>query len=118
LLQYHNEGDYWFADLDQIFVRYVSGGTSYGYDLSKWPASFLNYVAAHFANEIVRKVSGGDRDTIAEVRQMLKDNKLTATSNDAWNQPTAFPAQGSWVRSRRSGRRSDSDGGNRGSLLG
>src|SRR5688572_27983577 len=34
---YEDEAAYWYADLDTIWVRYVSSDTSWGMDLSLWP---------------------------------------------------------------------------------
>jgi hypothetical protein len=117
LTHYHHDGNEWYSDLDAIYVRYVSNHADWGSDLSSWPAAFLNYVAAHFANEIVDDLTG-DQKTIERVMQVLDKNEKEAKSLDAWNQPTAFPASGNWSRSRRRGSRSRSDLGNRGSLLG
>jgi len=118
LTHYEHEGDYWYADLDAIYVRYVSDGVDYGYNIGAWPGTFFNYVAAYFANEIADKVTGGDAKTMASVAKILKENKLDAKSKDAWNQPTAFPPSGSWVSSRRRGSRVNNDYGNTGSLIG
>jgi len=118
LTHYHHEGDYWYSDLNAIYVRYVSDGVDFGNNIGAWPGTFFNYVAAYFANEIVDKLSGGDAKTMASVVKRLDDNKLTAKSKDAWNQPTAFPAPGNWVSSRSRGSRVNNDYGNRGSLIG
>ena len=34
LTQYADEGGFWFADLDTLYVKYVSDDDQYGYDLS------------------------------------------------------------------------------------
>jgi len=119
LTRYHHENDEWYADLDILYVRYVSNATTYGYDLSLWPTSFFRYVAAAFAWEIVDKLTG-DQETIDNVEKRLDKNKSKAKNRDAWNQPQAFPATGLWVSSRQSGRGTNSwrDRGNRNSLLG
>lgn len=118
LTHYLHENNYWYADIDQIYVRYVSNNTSYGYDLSLWPASFMRYVAAYFASEIVGKLSGGNTETIDDVEKILTKNKRKAKGKDAWNQPAQFPAPGSWVTSRARYRGETLDRGNRNRLIG
>ena len=118
LTRYTHENDYWYADIDEIYVKYISNHTDYGYNLGLWPKSFQNYVSAYFANEIVGKLTGGNTETIAEVEERLEKNRLKAKNRDAWNQPQQFPAPGSWVSSRGRYRGETLDRGNRGSLLG
>ena len=118
LLRYAHENGYWYSDLDTLYVKFVSNAVDYGYDLSIWPQSFSNYVSAHFANEIVDKLSGGNEQTVARVERHLKDNKANAKNRDAMNQPQLFPAPGNWVRSRSRLRGDNRDRGNRGSLIG
>jgi len=118
LTRYVHENNYWYADIDELYVRYISNDGAYGNDLSLWPATFADFVAAHFAKEIVNKLTGGNRETIQEVREIYRENKLAAKGKDAWNQPTAFPAPGNWSTSRGRSRGVASDRGNRGSLLG
>lgn len=116
LLQYTDELDYWYAGLDTIYVRYVSNDSSYGQDMSKWPVTFTEYVAAFFASEIIIKVST-DKERYDLVMKELKRRKRDALNKDAMNDPTTFPARGSWS-SARGGSGGRRDGGNRGSLIG
>jgi hypothetical protein len=116
LLQYVDELDYWYAYLDTIYVRYVSNDSSYGQDMSKWPITFAQYVAAYFASEVIIKISS-DKERYQLVMNELRRRKRDALNKDAMNDPTTFPAKGSWVRARdHYGWRRD--GGNSGSLIG
>lgn len=116
LTRYVDEADYWYSDLDEIYVRYVSNDSSYGNDLSLWPATFSDYVAAHFASKIIMKLTSDEkkRDTVInwEERQLKKAKNKSAMAG-----PQKFPAPGEWVtsRNRLKGRR---DRGNRGQLIG
>jgi hypothetical protein len=124
LTRYTYEGGYWYADLDQIYVRYVSNDENYGADLSKWPKSFTEFVAAHFASLVVLKISND------EARQRLFINPerpehsvrgralLKAKSRCAMTGPTQFPAQGQWSASRRRGMTWRDGGSNSGNLTG
>lgn len=112
LLQYTDEVGFWFADLDTIFVQYVSNDASYGNDLSLWPETFKEFVQAHLASKIVMSLTQ-DKAKTAEVRDERKRLLKEALNKDAQANPTQFMPQGTWVSSRRSGslRR---DGGSRG----
>ena len=122
LLEYADEMGYWFANIEPLYVKFVSNGAQYGSDLSLWPASFCDYAGAYFASRIISKLSG---DKASQHQALfgqngkggILDRTLSlAKSKAAMTQPTQFPAQGSWTSSRRGGR--PSDRGNRGQLIG
>ena len=113
LLAYADELAFWYAELDTIYVKFVSDDSNYGGDLAKWPATFHDYVAAHFASKIITKTSAskeriaflmgnpGDLDG-GELGRRMK----IAKSRAAMTQPAQFPAQGGWTSSRQ-GRRGE-----------
>ena len=123
LLAYADELAFWYADLDTIYVKFVSDDENYGSDLAKWPATFCDYAAAYFASKIIGKL-GGDKDLITflmgppgdmdggELGRRLK----IAKSRAAMTQPAQFAAQGGWT-SARQGRRTG-DRGSRSRLIG
>jgi hypothetical protein len=124
LTRYIDETGYWYSELDTIYVRYVSNDAAYGGDLSKWPRSFQDFVAAYFASKIVTKISNDEQrhqmiSNPANPRNSILGRALLeAKSRCAMANPTAFPAPGRWsgARVRGSGTR---DGGNTsGSLIG
>jgi hypothetical protein len=117
LTQYVDEAGFWYADLDTLYVRHVSNDANYGMDMNKWPETFREYVECHFATKVVRKLTGSaekEADLIKKCEELLK----LAKSKSAMAEPTKFPAQGSWARSRRGSGPSRIDRGNRGSLIG
>jgi len=117
LLEYREEANFWYADLDIIFVRFVSQDTSYGFDLSLWPASFTEFVKAHFASKVSPTVTtsvGETKDSMQYRALMLKHAKSLAAMADG----ATFPAQGSWTRARQASGRGWRDRGNTGSLIG
>lgn len=122
LLDYADEVGYWFANVDQFFVRYVSKATTFGMDLARWPASFTDYVKAYFASRIIRKLPGGSErvDDITHPRTgVLARALLIAKNKDAMAGPATFPTRGSWVLARHSGaNRTNRDGGNPHQLIG
>jgi hypothetical protein len=115
LIQYKDEAGFWYADITPIYVRYVSNDSGFGGDMSKWPGTFDQFVAAFFASEIIFKLTA-DKERVALVERALKLRKRDALNKDAMNDPTTFPARGSWSSARGGGYRRD--GGNRGSLIG
>lgn len=119
LLNYSDEAGYWFADLDDIYVRYVSDHADFGSDLSLWPANFTQYVKTYFAGRIVLKITGDKTlaDAILKRNGLLDKALKDARSSDAQGDPTKFPPTGSWNRARQGGY-SGNDGGNPGNLIG
>lgn len=125
LNQYADEMNYWFADIDPLYVKIVSNDETYGGDLSLWPASFVEHAAAHGAAKIIGKLAGDKSEQKRELfgppgrsRDGLFERSLNEAKNAAaLTQPTQIPAQGSWSRAR-AGRRGWRDGGSRGNLTG
>lgn len=116
ITRYVDETGYWYSDVDEIYVRYVSNDSTYGGDLSLYPATYTDFVAAHFASKIIMKLTSDEnkRDSVLK----WEDKKLKIAKNkDAMAGPQKFPAPGNFVssRSRLGGRR---DRGSRGRLIG
>lgn len=114
LRQYDPENGYWYADYETIYIRYVSNDSEYGKDYSKWSKLFESMTACHMAYQlaIALNKSGSDLDRLD--REMRR-YQIEAKNIDAMEDPTKFPPQGSWARSRRGPGRGDS---NRGPLIG
>jgi hypothetical protein len=103
LMHMQDEAGVWYADVTPLYVEYVSNGTSYGMNLSKWPETFTDYVSIRLARLICRRITSSD----SKYDEMRKDEikALTvARANDAMNQPPGMPPQGTWVVSRSAGR--------------
>lgn len=109
--RYKDEADFWFADLDIIYIRYVSNDNSYGYDFAKWPKSFVKFVEAYLAFEARMRLLQSESKR-RQVEQEFKDAKTSAMSKDAMNNGVVFPPEGAWAGARRQGRR-NSRWGNR-----
>lgn len=115
LLNYQDEGAYWYADLDTIYVRYVDSGTSFGSDYSKWPANFTRYVESWLAARVCMTLTQNQnkRDGLERDAEVWLTK---AKSTDAMDEPTQFLPQGSWTRSRHG--RGTGDRGKRSRLIG
>lgn len=114
LLQYTQEAGFWFADVEPLYVGYVSNGASYGGDYSLWPAEFVSYVEAYLAYKVCTRITQ-DETKFDKLYKLQKKLLTDAASSDAMEGPTVFPPPGSWVASRGRGRR---ERGNRNSLIG
>lgn len=116
LTDYVDEAQFWYADLDTIYVRYVSDDTDYGMDYSKWPDDFARYVEAWFGLQIHDRVVN-NAEKKDELKKDVKRLLTEAKARDAMDEATAFLPPGSWSSARR-GNSSRRDRGNRGQLIG
>lgn len=119
---YADEVGFWYADLDEIYVKFTSKGANFGMNLAAWPTSFTEYVKAFFAAKVCGKLSGDDTREAAIIKPrsgILAMALNIAQNRDAQGEPARFPPVGSWVRARTRGRTGDwADGGNRNRLIG
>lgn len=110
LLDYDDRSSYLLADIDTIYLRYVSNDPDYGLDLGKWPESFVEFVECSLALAVCEEVTGSNekRDRLKQER---KEAKHTASNTDAMNEPvTRYPPTGRLVASRGSSSRYRGDG--------
>lgn len=99
LLDVKPESAYWYANIDTIYVRYVSNDTAYGGDYDLWPTTFTEYVKAYLANRSCKAITGKAPDN--DMKQELERLLSSARSKDAMNEPTKTFPEGSWVRALR-----------------
>lgn len=99
LLRYDDEGDCWYADLETLYVKFISNDADWGADLGKWGPFFAHYVSVHLARRTCKRITGsteGVKDLIA----MERLARIDARAKDAMNEPPKFPPRGTWVNSR------------------
>lgn len=96
---YQDQGGKWYANVDTLYVRYVSNDASYGLDISAWPASFAKAMEAYLAFETGLSVSG-DRGNRNDLYQLYKSRLARAKSLDAFDESVKFPPAGRLVRAR------------------
>jgi|1_EtaG_2_1085319.scaffolds.fasta_scaffold42469_1 hypothetical protein len=113
--QYKDEQGYWFADIDEIYVRFVSNGSSYGFDFSLWPKSFEAMVEHYLAWKISPRVNP---KKLKDIEKAFKAARKNALSKDALQEGVKFPPETGWQSSRRQSRPSRRDGGSRSSFTG
>ncbi len=96
---YQTEARFWFADLDVIYVRYVSNDLQYGGDLSLWPPNFSKYASAYMGTQLCLRMTNA-ASKLQMVQGIMEDRLKVARATDAMEDATRFPPRGSWVRAR------------------
>lgn len=99
LLAVQDEAGFWFADIQTIYVRFVSSANNYGGDFSLWPFSFVRYVEHYFAWQIAPRLLKTDNDA-KEVERKMNKALAEAKGKDALNDGAQALPAGSWTRSR------------------
>lgn len=100
LFDFREEGDYFFADIDPIYLSFVSNATDAGMDVGKWFPSFADYVALNLATNIPN-VSTMSEDAYERLDKRAMRAMANAKSKDSVNQPTAWMPSGRLVQARR-----------------
>lgn len=99
LLEYADEPNYWYANWDPLYIKYVSNDTAYGMDLSIWSETFSEYVIQRLAVKTCKRITGAFPNDIMKMDE--KKAMAQARSKDAMDDPPGFPPRGTWVISRR-----------------
>lgn len=95
LKHYEDEGSYFFADVDEFYIQYVS--TSFLTEPQNWPAYFRKAIAGRLALEAGPALPGANyQNAVMQEERRTK----SAMSNDAVASPPRIIAEGNWVRSR------------------
>jgi hypothetical protein len=105
LTQVVEENGFWFANIDTLYVSYVSNDTAYGYDYSLWPETFSLFVSLYLALRIAPRVA--PTKDVRIITNQYERAKEDAQAKDAMQGPTQFLPAGSWVQSRMGGYRGD-----------
>jgi hypothetical protein len=117
LLNYTEEAGWWFADLDEIYVSYVSDDADFGLDYANWPETFSTFVATYLAAQSGLRINQSER-TVEKLEKELTKVKRDALSKDAMQGPTQFLPAGLWTSARHGRRGSRTDRGSRSNLIG
>lgn len=101
--QFDERGGYFYSDLEELYIGYVSKHATLGYNLDLWTESFTLYVALYLAVRIAPRLAP---DMKVELIQApgnigLQAAKENALSKDAVQGGTQFLPPGNWVNSRR-----------------
>jgi hypothetical protein len=109
-LNYQDEGNYIYSYNQTLYIRYVSNDASYGNNYSLWPESFKTFVHAYMGLHALPRLSGATTEK-DKLERRLQRFLTVAKGRDAMKDPTKFPPETSWNRSRRGvrGMRSNRD---------
>lgn len=113
VLDYADENGNWWANIDTLYIKYTSNDSSYGNDLSLWPASAVTFAELLLAKKACKRLTQSDADEDRLERKLMKA-KRHAVGVDAMAGPTKFAPRGAWANARlgRGGSRYDTDGKN------
>lgn len=116
LTNYEIEANYFYAEVDPLYMRYVSDDGDFGNDLSLWPETFTLWGGTWMGLQIGKGLLNDKdyKDLKLDTKRLLID----ARSKDAQQEPTRFPPYGSWVRARHGSRGGGRDRGSRSQLIG
>lgn len=106
--EFSDEAGYWYADLDTLYVRYVSDNENYGFSSDRWTEGFKDYLVALLAFRSCERITNS-RVKRGDLVSLVRDALSNAKSVDAMDEGTKFLPYGSWVNSR-GGRRRDRRG--------
>lgn len=96
---YADEAGAWYCNVPSLYVKEVSMGDDYGYDYSKWPQSFFEYVSCFMARRIVRILTQS-KTTEDDLAMEMRKIKADAVGKDIIKKPPSFPSRGGWARAR------------------
>lgn len=97
--EFDQDADYWYADIDPMYLKYVSNDASYGLNIGKWPQSFAETLEAKLAMEVARPLSA-HKDDLANARTLYKLRLRRAKTLDAVDERVKQRPPGRLVRSR------------------
>lgn len=99
--EYADEGVYWYANVDPLYVSIVSGSAEFGGNLSLWP----QIVADALAYEMAWRAAPTLTNMSANEKQSLEEDKVKALRGaEAWNEskkPPEAPPPSRLVMARR-----------------
>lgn len=103
LIDVRDEAGYWYANVDPIYVSYISIDPLYGMNIGAWPEEFVDYVALELACKACKRITGKS-ELLEGPRGLLVQRdkaKREAMGRDAQRDPIKFPPMNSWASSRR-----------------
>jgi hypothetical protein len=99
LREYEDEANYWYADCDPLYVRYVSDDEDYGWNVGEWREPFAKAFEARLAFECGLPVSG-DKSNRNDMEALAEKRLKEAKTLDAVDERVRVSPPGRLVRSR------------------
>lgn len=98
--RYVDEGGYWYADVDPLYVSYVSNGATYGGDLSMWTQAAITALEMELAVRVAPRLTNMSANELEALAKNARRAAAKAASLDASNQPVEFAQPGRLNRAR------------------
>lgn len=98
--EFNDEGSYWVANCDPLYLSYISNHTDYGNDLGRWPSSFELAVEHELAYRIAPHLTAMGDNEYRDLERRRDRAVRDARSKDAMNQPVSRPPPGRLVQAR------------------
>ena len=99
------ENGYILADVNPLYLQYVSKGATYGYDPGKWTPSFADALVDELAVRTAPYLMSAEIQRIEQFEKQAKRSFYMAKGRDAVNQPESWIPPGRLVRARSGGPR-------------
>jgi hypothetical protein len=98
-------GQFWYAEWDNLYIRYVSNDATLGNNMDVWPSSYKLFFTLYLASIAASRLSPQlKQDLIRAPGNIgLEEAKYNALSKDAVSGPTQFLPPGNWVTGRMRG---------------
>lgn len=98
LRDYQDQNGWWLANIDPIYVRYVS--STLVVDAVSMPPDYTEYVGAYLALQISSRITQKGADEILALEKKVQRYLVRARANDALDQAPGMRPFGTWVTSR------------------
>jgi hypothetical protein len=99
---FETAGQYWYADIDPLYVRYVSNDSGYGGDKSLWTTDFIQAVQTYLASRVCLRLTQNAERSRELKSASLQSFRNAATLSAMEGPPKSFPTS-SFVRARLGG---------------
>lgn len=99
VIQMQDDANFWFCDLQTIYIRYVSKDNGYGNDFSLWPQTYVKFVEAYGAMQVISRLKDSSTD-LADLTKIYTTARTNAKAKDAQKESPQFPPMGMWNRAR------------------
>lgn len=96
---YHDENNYWYANITPLYVRYVSNDPNRGPNMALWTPGFVEFIGAYLAWKIAPRITQAVNKADA-MDKIQKSLFRSAAARDAMDLPPGRPPIGTWVASR------------------
>lgn len=97
-------GAIWLANVDPIYVTYVSNDANYGLERNRWPQTFVRAVEYDLAQRIAPYITTWGADELRGLRAEAREALRNAKTKDARGQPVQYPPPGRLTLARNGSR--------------